>query len=108
MTAYPIVYQTSTGKIVRKTSNNDVVFKDGTFTLNEKGINPRVMLQYSDDGGFTWSNEYWRTVGKIGKFKDGVDFNRMGMSQDRVFRITVTDPVKWVITGARIDVESEK
>lgn len=75
---------------------------------NDTGVDPKVMLQWSNDGGFTWSNEYWKSAGKIGEYNARVTFTRMGMSRDRVFRVTVTDPVKWIITDARIDVESEK
>lgn len=70
--------------------------------------NARIMLQWSDDGGKTWSNEYWKPVGKIGQYKARVNFNRLGMSRDRVFRLTMSDPVKWILVDARIDVEKEK
>jgi hypothetical protein len=28
-------------------------------------LDPQVMLRWSDDGGHTWSNEHWRSMGKI-------------------------------------------
>jgi hypothetical protein len=31
------------------------------------GYNPQVMLRFSDDGGHTWSNEHWKSMGKIGR-----------------------------------------
>lgn len=108
MSAYPIVFETATGKICRKGINNYVVYKDGTFTIDERSTNPKVMLQWSDDGGFTWSNEYWRSAGRIGEYQTSVTFTRLGMSTDRVFRVTVVDPVKWILIDARIDVQKEK
>ena len=78
------------------------------MNLTKTGTVPKVMLQWSDDGCFKWSSEYWKSAGRIGEYKARVNFNRMGMSRDRVFRMTVTDPVKWIITGARLDAESEK
>jgi Neuraminidase (sialidase) len=108
MSSYPIVFKTSNGAVLFKVNNGAVVFKDKTLTLDTQSENPKVMLQWSDDGGFTWSNEYWKAVGRIGEYKASVDFTRLGMSRDRVFRMTVTDPVKWIIIGARMDVEKEQ
>ena len=67
--------------------------------------NPQVMLDYSNDGGRTWLNEQWRAAGKIGEYTQRLIWNRMGSSRDRVFRIRMTDPVKWVILGAYVDLK---
>ena len=69
-----------------------------------QGEDPMVLLEYSDDGGLTWSNEIWRSVGKIGKYKWRSVWNRLGSSRHRVFRVTMSDPVKWVVTGANLEV----
>lgn len=68
-----------------------------------QGTDPKMMLTYSDDGGSSWSNEKWASMGKIGKRKTRAKWNRMGASRDRVFSITVTDPVKVVLLGAELD-----
>jgi hypothetical protein len=68
-----------------------------------QGSDPQVMLTWSDDGGhdFPAANERWASAGKVGEFKRRVNFRRLGKSRDRVFRITVTDPVKrcWIGAG---------
>jgi hypothetical protein len=69
-----------------------------------QGSDPQAMLQYSDDGGFTWSNEVWAPMGKLGERKRRVRWRRLGKSRDRVFKVTITDPVKVVIVGASIQV----
>lgn len=69
-----------------------------------QGTDPKVILQFSDDGGHSWSNEKWADIGKIGRRSTRVVWRRLGMSRDRVFRITITDPVKITIIGAEIDV----
>jgi hypothetical protein len=75
--------------------------------LNDgQGEDPTAMLQMSDDGGMTWSNERYSSPGRIGKYKTIMDWNRLGSSRDRVFKLAVSDPVKWIITGATIDVEA--
>lgn len=66
----------------------------------DPGVDPQIALQSSDDGGRTWGNERWRSVGKAGQFGIRVQWNRCGSAFRRVFRITMSDPVKWRIIGA--------
>ena len=68
---------------------------------------PQVMLRWSDDGGHTWSNEHWASMGKIGTFGTRVIWRRLGMTdklRDRVYEVSGTDPVKVAIIGARLGV----
>lgn len=74
---------------------------DGTGT----GTDPQVMLQYSDDGGRSYSNETLTTsMGAIGATTTRVQFDRLGRSRDRVFRIGISDPVPVVMLAAWADV----
>jgi len=69
------------------------------------GYNPEVMLRWSDDGGHTWSNEHWSPIGKIGEYYKRVFFRRLGMTlkiRDRVYELSMTDPVKIAIMGAEL------
>lgn len=69
-----------------------------------QGFDPQVMLRFSNDGGFTYSPiAMWRTAGKVGARLTRVQFNKLGMSRDRVFEISMTDPVKWVLIDSRIN-----
>jgi hypothetical protein len=63
-------------------------------------MNPQVMLRYSNDGGFTWSNEYWVSIGLVGNTKNRAIWRRLGQARDRVWEITFTDPVQSDIIGA--------
>jgi hypothetical protein len=63
----------------------------------ESGLDPQAMLQYSDDGGKTWSSELWRSAGKIGEYSRRAVWNRMGSSFRRIYKLTVSDPVVWKI-----------
>ena len=70
-----------------------------------QGTDPQVMLRWSDDGGHTWSNEHWRSMGKIGEYGRRVLWRRLGMTtklRDRVYEISGTDPVKIAIMGAEL------
>ena len=62
-------------------------------------------MRYSNDGGHTWSSEKWASLGKIGETRRRAQWRRLGSARDRVFEVTITDPVKRVLLGATLDVE---
>jgi hypothetical protein len=71
-----------------------------------QGSNPQAMLQYSDDGGHTYSSELWVDIGKVGEYNTRVRWRRLGKSNQRVYRMTISDPVKCVIIAARVLVDA--
>lgn len=79
--------------------------ESGTGLNSGQGSDPQVILRWSDDGGHTWSNEYWMSMGKIGEYYRRAIRRRLGMTEklrDRVYEISGTDPVKIVIMGAEL------
>jgi hypothetical protein len=70
-----------------------------------QGVDPQVMLSWSDDGGHTWSAELWSAAGKIGQRKTRVIWRRLRSARDRVYEVRITDPVKVVLIGAEIGAE---
>lgn len=66
------------------------------------GVNPQAMLRWSNDGGSTWSNEHWVSIGKQGKYKNRAIWRRLGTARDRVFEVVITDPIKAVIVSANL------
>ena len=94
--------------------NNDIIYARGgdplyirdyqiyTITI---GADSQVMLRWSDDGGHTWSNEHWKSLGKIGQTGYRTIWRRLGMTlklRDRVYELSGTDPVKIAIMGAEL------
>ena len=77
-----------------------VDFETGVGTQSGQGVNPQAMLQWSNDGARTWSNEHWASFGAIGKYKTRARWRRLGRARDRVYRLVVSDPCKVVILGA--------
>lgn len=65
-----------------------------------QGSDPKLMLRWSDDGGKTWSNEYMASAGKVGQYKARAIWRRLGRSRDRVYEVSVTDPIPWRIVDA--------
>jgi len=73
-----------------------------------QGTDPQIMLRWSDDGGHTWSNEHWASMGKIGQKGRRVFWRRLGMTtklRDRVYEISGTDPVSITIMGAELQMD---
>jgi len=59
----------------------------GTGTLN-----PQLMMDFSDDLGRTWSNETWRTIGKVGEYGKRSQWRKQGLAtRDRVYRFKASD-----------------
>lgn len=79
-----------------------VDMQTGVGLTTGQGSDPKAMLQWSTDGGYSWSNELWASIGKIGERRSRVKWRRLGRSRDRVFRVTITDPVRVAIIGASV------
>jgi hypothetical protein len=78
-------------------------------SMSATAIDPQVMLRWSDDGGHTWSNEHWRSMGKTGEWGRRVIWRRLGMTlklRDRVYEVSGTDPIKIAIMGAELKVSA--
>jgi hypothetical protein len=83
------------------------VYLTTTSYLAAPGYDPQAMLRWSDDGGHTWSNEHWRSMGKLGAFGYRTIWRRLGMTmkiRDRVYEVSGTDPVKLAIMGAELQI----
>jgi len=80
-----------------------IQFQPGVGLQTGQGSNPQAMLRWSDDGGFTWSKERWAFIGKAGKYKNRCRWPRLGYARDRIFEVTVTDPVFRVIVSANLN-----
>lgn len=79
--------------------------ESGVGLATGQGSLPQAMLRWSDDGGNTWSNERWASMGAIGAYSRRVFWRRLGMTlklRDRVYEVSGTDPVKIAIMGAEL------
>ena len=77
-------------------------FQPGVGLDVGQGEDPQAMLRWSSDGGSTWSSEHWTTIGKIGKYTNRAIWRRLGTARDRIFEVSVSDPVKAVIVSANL------
>jgi hypothetical protein len=83
-----------------------IQFQPGVGLSTGQGEDPQAMLRWSNDGGSTWSNEYWTSIGKQGKYQNRAIWRRLGWSRDKIFEVSVSDPVKAVIVSANLKAEA--
>lgn len=80
-----------------------VEIESGVGLTSGQGVAPQAMLEWSDDGGHTWSNEHWASMGAKGKYRNRLIWRRMGWFWQRVYRMTVSDPVRAAVIAANLD-----
>jgi hypothetical protein len=69
------------------------------------GSNPLWILDFSKDGGRTWSEyQVVRSMGRIGAYRERLRWLRLGQSRQWIFRLRSTDPVRRVIIGTYADI----
>jgi len=76
----------------------------------EKGVSlvsaeATIIMEYSDDHGHTWSSERWQTIGEQGDYTREIEWLGLGDFKSRMFRFTMSDPVNWVLTSMKANVE---
>lgn len=74
---------------------------------NSAAVNPQVSLAVSKDGGKNFGPEKIRSLGAVGQYLKRIYFSRLGSSKDFVFRIRMTDPVKFVVASGSATVEDD-
>jgi hypothetical protein len=87
-------------------SQLQIEFTPGVGLQVGQGQNPQMMLRWSDDGGFTWSNQRWTTIGAAGQTKNRAIFRLLGRARDRVWEVSFSDPVQRDIVGATLFMEA--
>ena len=65
---------------------------------------PQLMLRWSNDGGKTWSNTYYLSVGEIGEYRKRVIKRMLGRGRKRVWDVAWTDPIAWRFNDALVRV----
>ena len=92
----------SKGKRIQMSSLK-IIMESGVGVIDGQGDNPRIMIEYSDDGGRSWVAGSWPRVGRLGEFTLQVEWFGLGSFYDRIFRVSTTDPVNYSIFSATID-----
>ena len=90
------------------TADTTTVTADSTYyradQIESSGAyqNPRVMISCSKNNGHTWQTDRYKTLGAQGVYLQRVITRQWGTARDFVFRIRLTDPVKFILTGGAV------
>lgn len=95
----------SEGKKVRFT-RAVIEFETGVGLISGQGSDPVAWLSWSNDGGRTWSDDAFISLGKIGAYLARAVLHRLGMARLRVFRLQWSDPVYTTVVAFDIDAEA--
>lgn len=89
---------------------NQRLFQDHLELHQEPGVggmgpgDPRVDLEWSNDGGHTWSNVHQASLGRQGTYLTRVHWRQLGAARDRVYRFSGTAPTRRAFVGADLAV----
>jgi hypothetical protein len=83
----------------------ELEFETGVGLSTGQGSDPQVMLRWSNDRGRTWSNEHWRSLGRMGRYGTRAIWNRVGSSRGRIYEYAITDPVRRTLIGANMNAQ---
>lgn len=92
-------------RIQHNTLYVDIVPGVGLVSSTESVANPQLMMDYSDDGGANWSTQRFGSIGRAGDRLRRVQFNRLGMSRGRTYRLSVSAAVARSLVGVSLDME---
>jgi len=60
---------------------------------------PQMMMSFSDDGGLSWSNEKWMSVGRTGNYLTRVVWWNCGSTRQRIYKFVYTEDTPLRING---------
>ena len=69
------------------------------------GPNDKVMLNWSDDGGYTWGKQRMLGMGKIGEYRKKLQFRRLGSSTLRTFKVRFSTASMVNVLSASLEAE---
>lgn len=92
-------------RIQNNTLYVDIVPGVGLVSATESVANPQLMMDYSDDGGANWSTQRMAPIGRAGDRLRRVQFNRLGVSRGRIYRLSISAAVARSLVSVSLDME---
>lgn len=77
----------------------------GVGTVSGQGVSPVAGLRLSKDGGHTFGTQTFAPMGAVGETTKRCIWRRLGIGRDIVPEVTISDPVKKVITEATLSLD---
>ena len=82
----------------------EIVLETGVGATTGQGTDPKIMLEYSDDGGKTWTSMPDKSFGPLGEYLDRCVWYNLGSARRRVYRAACSDPVPVNVTSTLLEV----
>lgn len=79
----------------------------GVGLKSGQGSDPIMDISWSDDGHTKFDGTLQAKIGKIGEFKTRVHRHRLGRARNRVFTLSMSEPVKFFVISAILDIVVE-
>ena len=99
-------YQTVYAKGQRAFHNRlEIVMETGVGLTTGQGSAPKIMLQYSDDGGKTWQAMPDKDLGALGDRDVRAVWWNLGSARQRVYRAAVSDPIAITVLDTILEVD---
>lgn len=83
-------------------SSLELIMKKGVGTISGQGENPRIMIEYSTDGGNSFAPSTWARVGRQGETNIKVKWDKTLQFYDLIIRLSTSDPVYFSIQQGSI------
>jgi hypothetical protein len=91
--------------VMRRTCYAFIVNMETGVGLNDgQGSDPQIMMRFSKNGGRTYSNELWRSMGVIGDYLRRAVWRSLGQFYQLDIRLVMTDPVRRFVIDYYADV----
>jgi hypothetical protein len=75
-----------------------------TITTSAAINDSLISLSFSDDRGHSYGNPVSQSIGNIGEYRTSLQWQRLGMCRDRVFKLEWSAPAPTALQGCWVDV----
>ena len=75
-----------------------------TATTISPSANPLIKMRYSNDGGQTWSDWLFESLGRIGETQHRVKWDKLGAGRNRVFEFECSEDLNLTIQGGYAEI----
>ena len=88
-----------------KMSRLELIMETGVGLVTGQGVNPRIRIETSIDGGRSFHASAWVEIGRAGEHTKRVELDQMDFGKGFIFKLTISDPVPVSIYSAAIDIK---
>lgn len=85
-------------------SRLEFVMEMGVGLVSGQGVDPKIMIEASYDGGRSFHPGTWMRIGRLGETDLRAEWYGLKVFRDLIIRITTSDPVLYAIQSGAIDI----